>query len=1265
VRISLSDKHKGSKPFHTYDASDQIFEGMADVVEKRTKHIHRVIQERDIGYRFYAHLHPYVGKLTQRLLRQRIRGLQAADTEYAPGLTLPDSVEVSLAQGLTQDLPAASPVTLLTDVQAQLPNGDAVSLGDGMQLDLNATAQVKLAGPMHVTLRAGLANLPEPGQKVTLTSAQPAVIDLDAEVALTAASTVRLYDGRTATLPAGTRVHAMRGTPLTVPSGGEVTHVRSKPQPTLFAGIFSAARYDPSPMLVKTPYPVKDLDFTYSGAYSVYNWELFFHVPLAIATHLSRNHRFAEAQEWLHYLFDPTDDSDGPTPERFWKVRPFQYTEVRRLEEILVNLSTGSDPELREETILSIEAWKDAPFRPHVIARYRQQAYMYKTAMTYLDNLIAWGDSLFRQDTGEAVDEALMVYVMAANILGPRPQAVPRKGSVRPQTYANLRSDLDKFGNAMRDLEAEVPFDLMPFPGEAPAEEERLATLRSLGKALYFGVPRNDKLMSYWDTISDRLFKIHNSLNIQGIFRRLALFEPPIDPAMLARAAAAGLDVGAIVNGLNQPLPLVRFQVLVRSALEVIQEAKNLGNSLLTAMEKEDGEAMMLLRSKHESALLKMVEQVRYAQLQEAVKSREALLRSLAASVQRYTYYERQLGKTAAEVQSAIPTLVELDRGALDKMRLSQDEPDVSLREIEVDIAEELGAAGGKIVSSHEAEAMNKAELARNIQDTVKALNLLAQGLSLIPDFKIDLHYWGLGGSSDISGGSKLSQVVRFGANVALAIADRFQYESQRAEKVGGFARREQEWSYQSTLAAAEISQIYKQVRAAEIRQAIAEYELRNHRQQMAYAAEVEAFLNAEGTQKDGKKTNKALYAWMKREIKGLYGQVFQFAFDVARQAERALQHELGNPQLRFLDYGYLAGKEGLLAGEKLYLDVKRMEMAYVMQLNQRELELTKAVSVMQVDPLALVQLRETGSCTVKMPEVVFDLEGPGHYFRRIKSVAVTIPSVAGPYSSVNCTLTLQKSSIRKSPVLGDGYERADAEDPRFDDYFGSLQSVVTSSGQNDSGTFDVNLRDERYLPFENYGVVSEWRLDLPANPSDDDPRTFDYRTISDVVLHFRYTARQAGDPLRSAARGSVKQLIGDASAAGSLRLFSVRQEFPSEWARFKAQTPPDGDRFGLTLRLRPEHYPFWGQGRLTAVDGVHVLVRPSGGGNNMDIFDKVRNEGQVKQDSLTKDRQSYGNLLVGSFENIAKPASPTGDLKVFFPTKAIDDLWVAVRWSG
>src|SRR4030095_16487704 len=114
---------------------------------------------------------------------------------------------------------------------------------------------------------------------------------------------------------------------------------------------------------------------------------------------------------------------------------------------ILVNLSTGADKKLREKTIQCIIAWKDKPFRPHLVARYRPTAYMFKAFTAYLDNLIACGDSLFRQDTGEAINEATQLYVLAANILGPRPQEVPRKGWQQPRTDASLRPELDALSN--------------------------------------------------------------------------------------------------------------------------------------------------------------------------------------------------------------------------------------------------------------------------------------------------------------------------------------------------------------------------------------------------------------------------------------------------------------------------------------------------------------------------------------------------------------------------------------------------------------------------------------------------------------------------------------------------------------------------------------------------------------------------------------------------------------------------------------------------
>lgn len=1214
---------------------------------------HTVIQERKLSYRFYPHFHPYAEELDKRLIRGSVRGLQATDTEYKKidGMweALPNSTYLTLPASTPVILSDDSQVTLDGSMRVTLFDGSRAILGDGASATLPGTLLLVSSGGMRVALPANKDAILQEGDMVTLQKG--------ASITLPAGTLVIRADGKRVTFPGDTKA--------TIFADRKAIFHGAKPRPVLYEKIFSLSRYNPNPELVDERHPVKDLDFTSSGAYAVYNWELFYHAPFIIAVHLSKNQRFEEAQHWFHYIFDPTDDSEGPTPERFWKVKPFQYTDVSKIEEILVNLSTGADPHLRQDTINSIGAWKDAPFRPHVVARYRQTAYMFKTVMAYLDNLIDWGDSSFRQDTGESIDEALMLYVLAANILGPRPQAVPKKGSVRPQTYATLKKDLNEFGNALAELEASIPFDIMPHPNEEAAESERFGTLSSIGKALYFCVPRNDKLLSYWDTVADRLFKIRNSLNIQGIFRQLALFDPPIDPALLARAAAAGLDVGAIVSGINQPLPLVRFQLLVQKAAEICQEVKSLGNNLLSAMEKEDGEALAILRAKHEHIVMEMVEHVRYAQLQEAIKSKEGLLKSLALAVQRYTYYERQLGKKTDEVEKAIPELGELDKDSVDKMKFAMKEQEVGLREIEVDIAQNLNESGGKIVSTHEENELQRLESARQLQDEAATLDMIAKVLSLIPEFGAQVEPLGVGAAIKF-GGQALSTQLSLAAQGSRTSADQVTYQANLAAKIGTYARREQEWALQSNLAAGEITQIFKQLRAAQIREAIAELELKNHRQQMKHAEEIERFLNEEGTEKTGKKTNKALYTWMKREVKGLYGQVFQFAFDIAKKAERALQHELGNSELSFLQFGYLAGKEGLLAGEKLYLDIKRMEMAYH-DLNQREYELTKHVSLLQVNPLALLQLRTTGRCTVVLPEELFDMDGPGHHFRRIKSVAVSIPCVVGPYTSVNCTLSLLKSSIRKNPLLREGnYVRESAEDDRFSDHFGSLQAIVTSTGQNDSGMFETNLRDERFLPFELSGVVSELQLELPANPSKGDPRQFDYDTIADVILHFRYTAREGGGLLRNGAVANLKTRIEEAQAAGSVRLFSVRHEFPSEWAKFKSVKIEGATKVAaLTLNFRDEHYPFWSKGLLKALKRVDLFAKPTKDTKpTITASNKLTDEpvGTTKEDSMTNDT-SFGGLRVGKLTNVPLPA-PTGTLTLYFNDNSMEDLWLALAWG-
>ena len=133
--------------------------------------------------------------------------------------------------------------------------------------------------------------------------------------------------------------------------------------------------YNPSG-LVDVPYPKHDVDFTYRGAYSLYNWELFLHIPILVADRLSKNQRFAEAQRWFHYVFNPTTDSGETTIRRFWNVLPLRGIECQRLDHMLAILQKKQKNSPEQKQLLEqIEQWLKYPFQPHRIARMRLIAY--------------------------------------------------------------------------------------------------------------------------------------------------------------------------------------------------------------------------------------------------------------------------------------------------------------------------------------------------------------------------------------------------------------------------------------------------------------------------------------------------------------------------------------------------------------------------------------------------------------------------------------------------------------------------------------------------------------------------------------------------------------------------------------------------------------------------------------------------------------------------------------------------------------------------
>ncbi len=957
---------------------------------------------------------------------------------------------------------------------------------------------------------------------------------------------------------------------------------------------------------VHQPFPIDRFDFSPGGAYSLYNWEIFFHVPFSVACQLSQNQRFAEAQKWFHYIFDPTE-TEGTAPQRFWKVKPFfelfndETADTGPIAELLLLLQyDGSEPDklrMRDELIEEVAAWRANPFSPHALARLRLTVYARAVVMKYIDNLIEWGDQLFRHDTMESINEATQLYTLAAQLLGRQPRKVEREPR-NPQTFSALRqAGLDTFGNVLvEEIEGMLPEITET---EVDIYQDDIALTSG---TLFFCVPPNQKLLvDYWDRVADRLFKVRHCMNIEGVMRQLPFFEPPIDPALLVRAKAAGVDLASALSDLNAPFPYYRHQMLSQKATELCSDVRSLGQALLSALEKKDAEELALIRAGYQVNLEDALTDVRERQIGEAKEALKALERSKEnAEIRRDYYRSRDYMNLAEKLQFTFSSTADV-------------------LELAAVVALELGTV-----------------------------------VAALPDFTFGVA--GFGGSplgtatEGGTQGSNSAAALASGLRTGAGLADR---GAQMAGLFGNYERRSDDWGLQGDTAEKEIETLERQIFAAEIRVEIAEKERDNLKLQLEQSKETEAFLR-------DKYSNVQLYQWMIGQLSSLHFQSYQLAYDLAKRAERAWQFELAIEDKTFIQFGYWDSlKKGLLAGERLHHDIKRMDVAYL-DANKREYELVRNVSLRDLDPVALLRLRQDGECFVDVPEACFDLATPGHYMRRLKTVALSIPSVTGPYTPVPCTLTLESNSIRTSPDTAGGYGRnKNNPDSRFRDNVVGLQSIVTSQAQQDSGLFETSLRDDRYLPFEGAGAISRWKLELPK-----EFRQFDYETISDVILHIRYTAREGGGQLRDEATEHVKSLVKDAQAVGSVRLFSVRHEFPTEWANFQGQTPSQNRRFKLSLELRPEYYPFWSQGRLNSVVRVDVFAQSSEDviPGSMEIFETDDKNDTATRGTLTRDA-ALGNLLSGPFTS-GLPAKPDGEIKLFTDANTLSDLWIALTWS-
>lgn len=137
----------------------------------------------------------------------------------------------------------------------------------------------------------------------------------------------------------------------------------------------------------------------FHGANGIYFRELFLHLPNLVATRLSEQQQFDEAEHWFtEYLFDPfrthMDDKNRPP---FWNTRP------------LAEVGAGTS---------ELQKVVNPTTRAFILSRFNRQAVF----LSMVENWQRQGDHFYRQLTPSTLNHAWLSYQKALKLIGPLPE---------------------------------------------------------------------------------------------------------------------------------------------------------------------------------------------------------------------------------------------------------------------------------------------------------------------------------------------------------------------------------------------------------------------------------------------------------------------------------------------------------------------------------------------------------------------------------------------------------------------------------------------------------------------------------------------------------------------------------------------------------------------------------------------------------------------------------------------------------------------------
>jgi hypothetical protein len=953
------------------------------------------------------------------------------------------------------------------------------------------------------------------------------------------------------------------------------------------------------------------LDF--KGAYGNYYREVFFYLPWLIANALNARGSYEACHRWYRYIFDPTAneliDVTGLPPDeaahrlldRVWRYREFRGLEFDTLRKIL------TDPS-------AIAQYKRDPFNPWTIARRRISAFQKAIVMAVVGNLLDWGDSLFAQFTMESVNEAMMLYIMAQDILGPRPVELGDCGEgIEPANYEEVGPLIESSSEILIELETWILGQRYPTIPIWPSSAKFVPPTKAIQHvAERFPLTKSIKVEPNGAPV--RADAAVDLLPVVPLPERTSLFTgldwtatrttnwaPALANSVVkTKDAFGGRTSGTIANKdkfgrwagrfgfyfVRQLIPvfcvpanttLLDYWARVEDRLYKIRHCQDIdGNLRELALFAPPINPMQLVAMKAAGLSLDDVlassqgdlPPYRFTVLIERAKSFAATLSGFGASLlsAREKIDLEQLNHVRMTQQMNLAQMT---------TRMRQGEIDAASASLEA-LTRQLDAAQyrsdfySNLISSGRSDHETAQSIAQHTASGIKGgeatMGFLAATFGLMPQIgsPFAMKY----------GGVELHTGARSHADATGCLAAIAESVAISTALEANFGRRSEGWKNLKALADYDKKVLNKQIDAATIRLAIANDALDLHQKSIEQIQELLDLAEA-------RFTNLGLYTWLSSQLQTFYRGAYQNALAMAMLAQQAFRFERGEDTMPGLSMAYWDPTfGGLLAGERLLIDLQSLERRYY-ETNYRTLEIDQPFPLSQIDPQALVDLRETGECSFTINETFIDLVYPGHYKRRIRAVRLTIPCLTGPYVNVSATLTLEANWIRPSPTLGGTLVEVPPS-----------RSIViaTSTAQNDSGVFELSFRDERYMPFEGLGVVSQWRLTLPKVF-----RQFDYQTINDVILSVSYSALLDGslrDRVESSNAGLVGSIVNYFTTQTAKRLFSLRQDFSNAFTRLLRS--PVGTK--LTMPVTERNMPMLARGRTLSVTRGVLLLRTASG---------------------------------------------------------------------